>query len=53
MGTIQWVVVIMYVKGSWIPSWVSGMTSHRVKVTSLDDIDAELTGWLRTAYDAA
>lgn len=30
-----------------------GMVSHRVRVTSLDDIDDELTGWLRTAYDRA
>lgn len=29
------------------------MCTHRVKVTSLDDIDKELIGWMREAYDLA
>jgi predicted transport protein len=31
----------------------NGMVSHLVKVTGLDDIDAELVGWLREAYEGA
>jgi Domain of unknown function (DUF5655)/Domain of unknown function (DUF4287) len=31
----------------------SAMVSHRVKVTQPGDINAELVGWLRRAYDAA
>jgi hypothetical protein len=31
----------------------NAMVSHRVKVTSARDIDAELLGWLRAAYDQA
>jgi hypothetical protein len=31
----------------------NAMFTHRVKVTSDGDIDAELLGWLRQAYDAA
>ncbi len=31
----------------------SAMVTHRVRVASLDDVDAELMGWLREAYDAA
>ena len=30
-----------------------GMVSHRVRVSSLDDIDDELIGWLRRAYESA
>ncbi len=30
-----------------------GMCTHRVDVGSLDDIDEELLGWLREAYDRA
>ncbi len=30
-----------------------GMCTHRVDVSALDDIDAELLGWLRDAYDRA
>lgn len=30
-----------------------GMCTHRVDVTSGDEIDAELLGWLREAYDEA
>lgn len=29
------------------------MVSHRVRVTSMKDIDPELVDWLRAAYDAA
>ena len=31
----------------------NSMVSHRVRVESESDIDAELTGWLRKAYDEA
>ena len=31
----------------------NAMVSHRVRVTAASDIDAELLGWLRAAYDAA
>jgi len=30
-----------------------GMCSHVVKLTSIDDANAELTTWIRSAYDAA
>jgi hypothetical protein len=32
--------------GSW-----NSMVTHRVRVTSQDEVDAELVGWLREAYD--
>lgn len=31
----------------------NAMVSHRVRVTSKSDVDAELVGWLRKAYDAS
>jgi hypothetical protein len=31
----------------------NAMVSHRVRLASTDDVDAELIGWLRAAYDAA
>lgn len=31
----------------------SGMCTHRVDVTSVEEVDAELVGWLREAYDRA
>jgi hypothetical protein len=31
----------------------NALFSNRVRVRSLDDVDADLTGWLRAAYDAA
>ena len=34
-------------------SFGSGSTTHRVSLAHEDEIDAELTGWLRTAYDRA
>lgn len=34
--------------GSW-----NAMVSHRVKLASLADVDAELKAWLKQAYDAA
>ncbi|HEX7525496.1 MAG TPA: DUF5655 domain-containing protein, partial [Gaiellaceae bacterium] len=34
-------------------SFGSGRISHRVSLAHEDEIDAELTGWLRSAYDAA
>lgn len=33
--------------GSW-----NGMVTHRVRLTSVADVDAELIGWLRKAYSA-
>lgn len=34
--------------GSW-----NGMVSHRVRLASPADVDAEVTGWLRAAYERA
>lgn len=34
--------------GSW-----NGMVSHRVRLTSPTDVDADVQGWLRAAYDRA
>jgi hypothetical protein len=31
----------------------NAMFTHRVKLAGVDDIDAEVEGWLRAAYDAA
>jgi hypothetical protein len=31
----------------------NALFSNRIRVRSIDDIDAELTGWLREAYDSA
>lgn len=31
----------------------TGMCTHRVDVTSVDEVDAELVGWLHDAYDRA
>ncbi|MCA9970305.1 MAG: DUF4287 domain-containing protein [Anaerolineales bacterium] len=31
----------------------NSMVSHRVRLTSADDVDAEVVGWLRAAYEAA
>jgi len=31
----------------------NAMVTHRVRVTAVEDIDAELIGWLKSAYDAA
>lgn len=30
----------------------AGMTSHVVKISSVDEVDAEVIGWLQAAYDA-
>jgi len=34
--------------GSW-----NGMVTHRVRVTDVSDVNAELVGWLRQAYEGA
>lgn len=34
--------------GSW-----NAMVTHRVRVTDVGEVDAELIGWLRTAYESA
>ncbi|MEN3342929.1 MAG: hypothetical protein V7644_2333 [Actinomycetota bacterium] len=34
-------------------SFGSGRTTHRVSLAHEDEVDAELTTWLRAAYDAA
>jgi hypothetical protein len=31
----------------------NAMVSHRVRITGADEVDAELVGWLREAFDAA
>lgn len=31
----------------------NAMVSHRVRVTDVKEVDAELIGWLREAYDRA
>ena len=31
----------------------SGMASHRVRLSGLEEVDQELVGWLRAAYDRA
>jgi Domain of unknown function (DUF5655) len=33
-------------------SFGSGTITHKVALTSVDDVDAEVEGWLRAAYDA-
>jgi Domain of unknown function (DUF4287) len=33
--------------GSW-----NAMVSHRVRIASIDDVDAEVADWLRAAYEA-
>ncbi len=35
-----------------LESW-GAMCSHRVRVTSVEQVDAELLGWLKQAYDAS
>lgn len=41
-------------KGRLEPSGsFNAMVSHRVRITHAKDIDAELMGWLKAAYDAA
>jgi hypothetical protein len=30
-----------------------GMCQYKVKLTSASDVDAELLGWIRQAYDSA
>lgn len=41
-------------KGRLEPSGsFNAMVSHRVRITRAKDIDAELMGWLKAAYDAA
>ncbi|MBI1407382.1 MAG: DUF4287 domain-containing protein [Caulobacter sp.] len=34
--------------GSW-----NGMVSHRVRLENVDEVDAEVLGWLKAAYDLA
>jgi hypothetical protein len=34
--------------GSW-----NSMCTHRVRIESADEVDQELMGWLKEAYDAA
>ena len=31
----------------------NAMVSHRVRIEKADDVDAELVGWLKQAYEAA
>jgi hypothetical protein len=31
----------------------NAMFSHRVRLTSPEEVDAQVVGWLRAAYDAA
>ena len=31
----------------------NGMVTHRVRVHSVDEVDAELIGWLEAAYELA
>lgn len=33
--------------GSW-----NGMVSHRVRLSSVEDVDADVLGWMKAAYDA-
>lgn len=33
-------------------SFGSGSITHRVALAAVEDVDAELEGWLRDAYDA-
>ena len=35
------------------PGSFNAMVSHRVRVSAVGEVDAELTGWLRQAYDAS
>jgi len=39
--------------GRFVAMPPGGMCSHVVKLTSVDDANAELTTWIRRAYDAA
>jgi hypothetical protein len=31
----------------------NSMVSHRVQISTLDEVDGELLGWLKQAYDQA
>ena len=35
------------------PEKTGSMTSHRVSLTSIDEVDSELIAWLKTAYEQA
>jgi hypothetical protein len=40
-------------KGKLIAEKSGGMCSHKINITDINDLDKEVFGWIKTAYDGA